>query len=1023
MGTCVACPEGTFSSGWSCNNCPFGKYGTLVGAIACPGCPTGKWTSQTGASAASACTDCPLGKVIPGDNDKTCQVCPIGKFSDQPFPDALCRDCPLGKWNFRNGSATDSECQTLNCPAGTIQNITGCTDCPAGAVSSFASLSCTPCVAGYYAPKGSEFCLKSTCQPGSYASSTTANECSLCPPGKYSNEIGVTSCTPCPAGSYQNSNGSVSCKPSTCKPGSRGNSSIEDICVACGSGTFTNIIGAGKCEQCPVGKFQDQLGSTGCKDCTKLGFYQDRKGGTECLEANCPRGDHGKGLYYEHVSHRDPGNHSSAECVECDPNLSNDEKSGKCNNKRFLEEGLPPIIFVTLLFIGCVVKFTCYDMKLLCFKETPDVQGVVHPVDTSSPKKDVENATIVNGLVIDHEDNGPWVKILQYADAPYTPSQLAVGTLSASKNGSTEPGFAKLSDDQINKLAGDDYFVRFMSANTPTYLYAHIRGQAFADTECVYGWAKGPEYGLKVTTDFNSGSFTYGRHGCRSGDKQTLDTECGVTGNDASRWFCDDRGKISAGWPASYGVRELNQGSSTNHARRKHVSIWVKSKHVAIFLDSPEHAIQVEPNKDAEEARKKAEEEARKKAEEEARKKAEEAARKKAEEAARKKAEEEARKRAEEEARKRAEEEARKKAEEEEARKKAEEEARKKAEEEARLAEEEARKKAEEEARKKATALEGTFPKTIPEGASIPEGISLSSSSPIGISSVGISSTEFLEAKKKVEEEARKKASPDLVIDHEDNGPWVKILQYADAPYTPSQLAVGTLSASKNGSTEPGFAKLSDDQINKLAGDDYFVRFMSANTPTYLYAHIRGQAFADTECVYGWAKGPEYGLKVTTDFNSGSFTYGRHGCRSGDKQTLDTECGVTGNDASRWFCDDRGKISAGWPASYGVRELNQGSSANHARRKHVSIWVKSKNIAVETAIKPKGVIIANSELSEKKEKKEKMALRYRLYCKEILDPVTKKQFRDASDEDRDYVMKRFPDPEKCKFNLADDDDY
>ena len=136
--------------------------------------------------------------------------------------------------------------------------------------------------------------------------------------------------------------------------------------------------------------------------------------------------------------------------------------------------------------------------------DIPSIQ--VKHFEEYSPPRVVENR-----LIIDDGDDGPWVKILQYADAAYKPTAKASGTLTCAF---VQNGFAKLSDHEINSLAGNNYYLRFMSQNTKTYLYAHIQDLKFKDEECVFGYGNKKDYGLKVKSNFNAGDdFKYGRHG------------------------------------------------------------------------------------------------------------------------------------------------------------------------------------------------------------------------------------------------------------------------------------------------------------------------------------------------------------------------------------------------------------------------------------------------------------------------------------------------------------------------------
>lgn len=179
-------------------------------------------------------------------------------------------------------------------------------------------------------------------------------------------------------------------------------------------------------------------------------------------------------------------------------------------------------------------------------------------------------------LVVDDDDTGPWVKILEYGTEPYTPTSSAVGTLIPGKK-PTE--FAKLSDDRINELAGGEYYLRCISSNTETHLYAHIRGLRFADDKFAFGFADS-EKGLKVQKSFAEGSFVYAGHQNATLGIDTLvwQGSRGVTGDDEQRWWVDSDRGCSSGWAYARrkGVRTFNQGASTRWANRTHVSIWVK---------------------------------------------------------------------------------------------------------------------------------------------------------------------------------------------------------------------------------------------------------------------------------------------------------------------------------------------------------------------------------------------------------------------------------------------------------------
>ena len=61
------------------------------------------------------------------------------------------------------------------------------------------------------------------------------------------------------------------------------------------------------------------------------------------------------------------------------------------------------------------------------------------------------------------------------------------------------------------------------------------------------------------------------------------------------------------------------------------------------------------------------------------------------------------------------------------------------------------------------------------------------------------------------------KNQTDLIVEHDDSGPWVKILQYGKEPYKPTSSPHGELTAGRTDHSD--FAKLSDKKINQLNKD------------------------------------------------------------------------------------------------------------------------------------------------------------------------------------------------------------
>lgn len=262
-------------------------------------CDAGKYQDETGAS---ACKGCPSGKYLPwgrnnyNEHDEVtdCSDCPAGKASGVGATE--CLDCAQGKYTT-GGACT-------NCPAGKFLNGVGssasdCKSCGAGYYSSAAATSCSYCAIGQ--SSGNEASSCSTCSSGQYYYSL---RCYNCPAGQYSHTgifiytgwpyYGsgfnlVRTCSACSAGKYQDQAGqdlSGSCK--NC-PSGKGSVGGQSSCSTCSKGRYES---GGRCYACPSGKYTDQTGRTGCKNCP-CGQYSSGTGNTGCR--NC-RSDNG--CYY-----------------------------------------------------------------------------------------------------------------------------------------------------------------------------------------------------------------------------------------------------------------------------------------------------------------------------------------------------------------------------------------------------------------------------------------------------------------------------------------------------------------------------------------------------------------------------------------------------------------------------------------------------------------------------------------------------------------------------------------------------
>lgn len=113
------------------------------------------------------------------------------------------------------------------------------------------------------------------CNPGSYATSATAQTCSTCAAGTFSRFAGSTVCQSCPryTGSIAGSSACVACSTSTsCKTASnRVCSSCTVSCTTCVAGTY-NDGSVYQCIGCPAGKYSILNGSTSIDGCSTCGI-------------------------------------------------------------------------------------------------------------------------------------------------------------------------------------------------------------------------------------------------------------------------------------------------------------------------------------------------------------------------------------------------------------------------------------------------------------------------------------------------------------------------------------------------------------------------------------------------------------------------------------------------------------------------------------------------------------------------------------------------------------------------------
>lgn len=187
-----------------------------------------------------------------------------------------------------------------------------------------------------------------------------------------------------------------------------------------------------------------------------------------------------------------------------------------------------------------------------------------------------------DGVVVDHDDGGGWIKILEYRDAAYVPTVNGSGRLSV---GFSPDSFAKLPDERIKELTKSAYYMR-ISSGLPNagsvYLDLNV---SYNDVGKAMGFA-GHSYGLCVAEAFGAckGTWKTGKH---CGER--FDTMCGVTGDDCSRWVADySGGGASCGLGLHKGKRCFSTGQGCRSRLRRNVTVWVKPRYSPPSADASE---------------------------------------------------------------------------------------------------------------------------------------------------------------------------------------------------------------------------------------------------------------------------------------------------------------------------------------------------------------------------------------------------------------------------------------------------
>ena len=247
------------------------------------------------------CTQCDNGYYLNDSNQ--CTPCPAGYYCYQNNDLSIKLPCPKGSANNKIAQSVCEDCQkSSETITGTIALQEGsltCTPCLNGyyASKSAQETECEICPIGYYCPDGKIIpCQKgyannqkgqSACTPciksnsttgGTYANSIGQSICLACSNGSYTlNQAQATTCNTCPQGYYCPDGKIIQCSAGTYAPQGSTN------CLPCATGTTSNA-GAASCFSCAQGCNSCQASASNCLTC-KAGYY---KNGSSCTI--CPAG-------------------------------------------------------------------------------------------------------------------------------------------------------------------------------------------------------------------------------------------------------------------------------------------------------------------------------------------------------------------------------------------------------------------------------------------------------------------------------------------------------------------------------------------------------------------------------------------------------------------------------------------------------------------------------------------------------------------------------------------------------------
>jgi len=325
-GSIRPCPAGTYSNApgvTACTACASGSYVSVTGATVCSpwqSCASGAFNLGCNQTASGTCVLCPNKTYTPGSGYTSCLQCAQATYTPNPGATAClpcvacaaglfspcteaCQPCP--SWTYAPSSGSSACLACAPCPTGSASSCGGgsqgqCLPCPLGtfvwSTTAVNASACNTCAPGTYSASNvGTSCT--ACIQGTYASTASASACSICAGGSYVDSVGASACGVCPNGTYSYTKATV-CLGCVCSPGSFFSvgcgAGSAGVCTTCGSGLYSTAAQATRCLSCPDGTYGPVAGATSCVQCASCAgnAFTSCKGASAGVCAACPAGSY-----------------------------------------------------------------------------------------------------------------------------------------------------------------------------------------------------------------------------------------------------------------------------------------------------------------------------------------------------------------------------------------------------------------------------------------------------------------------------------------------------------------------------------------------------------------------------------------------------------------------------------------------------------------------------------------------------------------------------------------------------------